>query len=91
MKAADLQQMLIDIVQEIQTISGRESANLEEHTRPLDEVPGFDSLNGVEATIEALHRMNLDADFNNVFIADGKSLTFGEAAARLSALSATAD
>ena len=40
--------LVIQIVSEIQEISGRELVKFSEKTVPIGGVPGFDSLNGVE-------------------------------------------
>ena len=54
-----------------------------EDTTPLEDLPDFDSLNGVEATVDVLEQLGLDVDFNNVFVKDGEALTIREAAVRL--------
>lgn len=83
MNQSEIEQMLIDIVCQLQETSGRVEIAVNLDTRPILDMPGFDSLNGVEATIEALDRLNLNLDFDNVFVDAEKTLTIQQAAARL--------
>lgn len=83
MNKAEIEQMLISVVRELQELSGREMAEISVGTRPAEDIPGFDSLNCVEATIDVAGRLGKDVGFNNVFFDDNKSLSIQEAAARL--------
>lgn len=83
MNKEEIEQMLISIVRELQELSGREMAEISVETRPAEDIPGFDSLNCVEATIDAASRLDKEVNFNNVFFDDNKSLSIEEAAARL--------
>jgi len=83
MNKEEIEQMLISVVRELQELSGREMAEISVGTRPTEDIPGFDSLNCVEATIDAASRLGKEVNFNNVFFVDNKSLTIQEAAARL--------
>ncbi len=85
MNQMEIEQMLADVVCKIQEESGRALVPVSRSTRPILDIPGFDSLNGVEVTIEALDYLHLDLEFNNVFLADDKStvLTIEQAAIRL--------
>ena len=83
MKQDEIEGMLIAVVCELQELSGREAIPVSATTRPVLDMPGFDSLNGVEATIDALDRLKLDLDFNNVFVENDKALTIRQAASRL--------
>lgn len=83
MTQGEIEQMLIKIVCEIQTLSGRETVDVSNATRPVLDMPGFDSLNGVEATVEAIDKLQQDLKFNNVFVEDDKALTIHQAASRL--------
>jgi len=85
MNQTEIERMLIAVVCELQQLSGREIVTVSSKTRPVLDMPGFDSLNGVEATVGALDRLNLDLDFNNVFVENDKALTIQQAAARLHA------
>lgn len=83
MTQLEIEKMLIAVVTEIQRISGRDIVPMSGKTKPVLDVPGFDSLNGVEATVDALDRLNLDLGFNNVFVESDKALTIQQAAERL--------
>lgn len=84
MNQTEIEQMLIEIVCNLQDLSGREKVEVTSHSRPVLDMPGFDSLNGVEATIEALERLGLNLDFTNVFVDNERGLTIQDAATRLS-------
>lgn len=83
MTQADAEAMIIDVVCNIQQVSGREAVAVGSTSCPLTDMPGFDSLNGVEATIEVMDRLKVSFDFNNVLVDDSKALTIAESAARL--------
>ena len=83
MNQTQIEKMLIDIVCNLQELSGREKVEVSAKTNPIEDVPGFDSLNCVEATIEATEHLNRNLDFNNVFFDDNKALTIQQAAVRL--------
>jgi acyl carrier protein len=87
MNQTELEEILIEVVCRLQELSGREKVSVTSDTKPVLDMPGFDSLNGVEATVEVLDRLKLDLGFNDVFIAEdkNKALTIREAAARLCA------
>lgn len=83
MNQAEIEKMLIEIVCDLQELSGRERVEISPETRPLEDIPGFDSLNCVEATIDAIDRLDKNLDFNNVFFDDNQALTIQQAATRL--------
>ena len=83
MTQVEMEKMLIDAVSKIQELSGREKVDVTSGTRPVLDMPGFDSLNGVETTVDIFDRLKLDLDFNNVLVDDGKALTVAQAATRL--------
>lgn len=83
MTQAEIESMLIAVVCEIQQVSGRKSVVVTASTCPVMDVPGFDSLNGVEATVEALERLKTEIDVNNVFIDNDRPLTIRDAASQL--------
>ena len=83
MKLEDIEKLLIDVACDVQKMSGREVVNLTSESRPLLDMPGFDSLNGVEATVDALNRLKLDLDFIDIFADEEKALTIREAATRI--------
>ena len=85
MNQTEIEKMLISIVCRLQELSGREKVPVTAETKPLLEIPGFDSLNGVEATVEIFDELKLDLGSNDVFVVEdkNKALTISEAASRL--------
>jgi len=83
MTQSEIEIVLISVVRELQTLSGRVEVNVTKDTCPLDDMPGFDSLNGVEATIEVADRLNIKIEDNDIFAENGKALTIAAAAARI--------
>lgn len=83
MTQEDIETMLIRIVRNIQELSGREQVHVTPETRPVLDMPGFDSLNGVEVTVDVLDELKIDVGFNNVLVDEAKALTVAQAAARL--------
>ena len=79
----EIETLLITLILEIQKASGRPLADLNPDSCPLLDVPGFDSLNGVEVTVDILDKLKLDLEFNNVLVDKDKPLTIKDAAARL--------
>jgi hypothetical protein len=63
-----VQQVIIEVLTEIQTKSGRPLIALNGQTRPIGGLSGFDSLNAVEATVELAGRLHCDMAEVNVFL-----------------------
>lgn len=80
MKQAEIEQMLIGIVRDLQELSGREATEISAATRPIEDIPGFDSLNCVEATIDAASKLNREIKSINIFYEDDKALSIKEVA-----------
>ena len=85
MTQTEIEEALVKAVCHTQESSGRDLINVTLETRPIGELPGFDSLNGVEITVEIIEFIKKDLPFNNVFVAENKAkaLTISEAAKRL--------
>jgi acyl carrier protein len=83
MTKSELEVLLIELVCTLQKISGREPVAIDANTKPVLDVPGFDSLNGVEVTVEVTDRLKIETDFNNVLVDDDRALTIAQAAERL--------
>jgi len=82
MKKTEIIKVIVDVLQEIQSISGRPSTEINANTRPISDLPQFDSLNGVEATVELSTRLGFDLPQVNAFINDegNSALTVSEIA-----------
>ncbi|WP_150575728.1 acyl carrier protein [Pandoraea aquatica] len=76
--------MLIEAVSNIQKVSGREETDVTADTVPLDDLPGFDSLNGVEITVDVMEQLELPLEANNIFVSDEKPLSIRDVAKMLS-------
>jgi len=83
MNQEEIEALLIKVVNAIQKQSGRADAVVSEETRPVVDIEGFDSLNGVEATVDVIDQLELELEFNNVFVEDGEALTIHQAAKRI--------
>lgn len=86
MTQVELEDLLISAVANIQKMSGREEIAISADTVPLDDLPGFDSLNGVEATVEVIEQLELPLEANNIFVADEKPLSIRDVARKLAEL-----
>ena len=77
---------LVSVIGEIQEMSGRESLEIGTKTKPIGDVPGFDSLNGLEATVGVAARLRMDIPNEaNIFInkAGDTALSVEEIAGRI--------
>ena len=74
---------VIQTVAEVQGMSGRPSAGIDNSTRPVGGVEGFDSLCGVEATVMLSDSLglHLPEDYNPFISKDGKRALTVEAIA----------
>lgn len=85
MNIFDVTKLIIDVVSDIQTHSGRRSIGLTGKSRPIGDLPGFDSLNGIEATTELTHRLGREFSDENLLIDEtsNRALTIEEIATRI--------
>ena len=51
MDTGNVVDLVIDAIRQVQGASGRAAEGIEPDTRPFNDVEGFDSLNGIEATL----------------------------------------
>ncbi len=51
---------VIGVIVEIQEMSGRQCFNIGSNTKPIGDVPEFDSLNAFEATVYGAARLRMD-------------------------------
>lgn len=69
----EIRDAVIAAIERIQSLSGRPCQPIEDSTKPLLDVAGFDSLNGLEATIELEQKLGT-LGVENVFLSEsGKS------------------
>jgi hypothetical protein len=69
---------LIETLLEIQQESGREAPLLSHESIPLDDLPGFDSVNGVEAEVILSARLGIELKDLAFIDNDDRHLTIGE-------------
>ncbi len=77
---------VIGAITEIQEMSGRECIDISGTTIPICGVPGFDSLNGLEATVEIAEHLKMEIpNETNIFTneAGDQALTVSQIANRL--------
>lgn len=60
MTVEEVQQAVIEVVADIQSLSGRQSGNITCATQPMRDLEGFDSLNAVEVATELSARVRCD-------------------------------
>lgn len=74
------------VIDEIQAMSGRERCEIVSGTKPIGDVPGFDSYSAIEATVLLAERLSVDVPGDaNIFInqAGDMALTVAEIAERI--------
>jgi acyl carrier protein len=79
---------VVDILAEVQEISGRANSTLTGVDKPIGQLDGFDSLTSIEATVMIEAKLGIDAECDSLFISsDGsKALTLDEVVARIESI-----
>jgi len=72
---------LIEVLLDIQRQGGRQEVALTGHSIPFDVLPGFDSINGVEAEVLLSKRLGIDLKHLPFVDAEDRQLTVEEIAA----------
>jgi len=68
--------MVLDVLKEVQEISGEEYVNVSPRDKPLGKLGGFDSLKGIEATVMIEERLRRVIECDSLFVSeDGKRAT----------------
>ena len=82
MTKTEVLQSIVDVLSFVQSMSGRKPVNIAPNTCPIGDLEQFDSLNGVEATVELSTRLGIELPGSNAFVnGDGtKALTVSEIA-----------
>lgn len=89
MSSDEIRALVLDVLREIQVLSGRAWDGLKPDATPIGDLDGFDSLTGVEATVMIEEKLgSRDLDLESLFVSDdGKhALTVQEVAERVSKL-----
>jgi len=84
----EVRSVIIEVLREVQQISGREWSDLALDATPIGCLDGFDSLSAVEATVMVEERLGCTIDIDSVFVSDNgkRALTLQEISERLSRL-----
>ena len=89
MSLDEIQSNVLEVLQDVQTLSGRSWTGLDPTAKPIGHLDGFDSLSAVEATVMVEEKLGCrDLEVDSVFISeDGtRALTVKEIAQRISKL-----
>jgi acyl carrier protein len=92
MSLDEIQAVVLDVLRDIQKLSGRPWDGLDPQSTPIGELDGFDSLTAVEATVMIEEKLGAnDLDVESLFVSEDGShaLTVEEIGQRLSKLLAT--
>jgi len=78
---------IVNVLEELQRVSGRPCGQLTGSTKPIGDLVGFDSLSGIEATVALEAALDLKLETDNALVAEVKgrkrALTITEAAERI--------
>ena len=85
MHRAAVLEKVVEAIRQIQEDSGRPVGVIDSSTKPVGGAPGFDSLNGIEATVILSESLDYDIPDDNLFVSeDGRwALTIGTVADKL--------
>jgi acyl carrier protein len=73
MREEELQSLILRVLAEAQTLSGREWTDLGPDSKPIGDLDGFDSLSAVETTIAIEQWLECKFEVESVFVSgDGK-------------------
>ena len=62
--------LVIQAVLDVQVTSGRSVADISGRTKPIEDLAGFDSYNGLEASMILSHLLTYEVSDDNLFTAD---------------------
>lgn len=83
MDRAEIRDLLVKAISDIQQQSGRSVDTLDDDVLPFTDLEGFDSLNGEEVTVLLLECLDFEVDLDPFESDDGEELTIGQIADRL--------
>ena len=70
METKEIESMIVTVLREVQTISGREWIDLGPESRPVGDLDGFDSLSGVEVTVAIEQKLECKFESESIFTSD---------------------
>ena len=76
---------VVHAIRQVQEDSGRPPGVIDSSTKPIGDALGFDSLNGIEATVMLSASLDYDIPDDNLFVSDDgrRALTIGRVADKL--------
>jgi len=85
MNISDATKLVIEVVSDIQSHSGRPNITLTGKSLPIGDLPGFDSLNGIEVTTELAYRLGCEFSDGNLLVDEtgNRALSIAEIATRI--------
>ena len=78
MNRSDIVDQVIEAVRQVQEASGRTAEDISADTRPLEDIDGFDSLSGVEASALLSEALRCEIQDNAFLSQGGRWRTFGK-------------
>ena len=87
MNKPDVIRAVCEVLAELQKISGREAVQITGTTCPIGDLPDFDSLTGVEASVAIESRLGVQLAEVNIFVnqSGSRALTVSEIATNICA------
>ena len=70
MQAKEIETVIVGVLREVQTTSGRLWSDLNPDSRPLGDLEGFDSLTAVEVTVAVEQKLSCRFEIESIFASD---------------------
>jgi acyl carrier protein len=87
MSLEEIQAIVLDVLREVQTLSGRQWVGFDPDAEPIGQLDGFDSLCAVEVTVMVEERLGCgDLHEDTVFVSGKRALTVKQTAQWISKL-----
>ena len=88
MDTETIRKLVIEVLHEVQTESGREWVDLSDRSKPIGLLDGFDSLTGIEATVILEERLRISLGVENIFVSQegDRALRLGEIVTSIAAV-----
>jgi acyl carrier protein len=70
MQAKEIESVIVGVLREVQTSSGREWTDLRPESRPIGDLEGFDSLSAIEVTVGIEQKLGCKFEIESIFTSD---------------------
>ena len=86
-----IESMVVEVLKEVQEISGEDYVGVRPGDKPLGTLDGFDSLKGIEATVMIQEGLGHEIERDSLFVSEdsGRASTLAEICAYLRELTAS--